>query len=405
MPPRSRAGRTERQRPGRRGREARVPAGATTRSSGLLLKGGSVLDPGAGLAGVMDVRLRDGRVAEVGPGLPAAGDRVLDVTGGLVVPGLIDLHAHCFVGASDLGARTDAVCSSTGVTTLVDGGSAGAGTFDGLREYVASRARTRILAFVNISAIGLAYLPVGELNLLAYADPDAAARVARDHRDIVVGIKVRNQAEVVGDAGVEPVRRARRAAEAFGGRVMVHVTNPPVALEEIVALLRPGDIVTHFLNARGSGILDERGQLKPAIRAARDRGVLFDVGHGRNHVNFGVARAALAGGFYPDTISSDLTAAGHAGCVKDLPTTMSKFLNLGMPLEAVVKAATATPAALIGRGGQLGTLAPGAIGDVAVFRLEEGSFDFEDADRQHLTGARRLAPVMTIKDGALWWRR
>jgi dihydroorotase len=376
-----------------------------TSPPGLLLTGGTVLDPGAGLSGAMDVRLRAGRVMAVAPGLAADGDRTIDVRGRLVVPGLIDLHAHCFIGASDLGPRTDAVCSSSGVTTLVDGGSAGAGLFEGLREFVASRARTRILAFVNISAVGLAYLDIGELNHLAYADPDRAAAVAREHRDIVVGIKVRNQAEVVGDAGVEPVRRAVRAAEASGGRVMVHVTNPPVALEAIVALLRPGDIVTHFLNGRGDGILDPRGQVKSAIRAARERGVLFDVGHGRNHVNFNVARAALGGGFAPDTISSDLTSAGRAGCVKDLPTTLSKFLNLGMSLEAVVRAATAAPAAAIGRAGELGTLAPGAAGDLAVFELEEGRFDFEDADRQHLSGTRRLQPVLTIRAGEVWWAR
>jgi dihydroorotase len=376
-----------------------------TPTPGILLKGGDVLDPAAGLAGIMDVRLRDGRVAAVNPNLAAEGDRVIDVTGTYVVPGLIDLHAHCFVGASDLGPRTDAVCASTGVTTLVDGGSAGAGLFEGLREYVVGRARTRILAFVNISAIGLAYLDIGELNHLAYANPDAAAGVARDHRDIVVGIKVRSQKEVVGDAGLEPVRRARQAAERAGGRVMVHVTNPPAALEEIVALLRPGDIVTHFLNGRGDGILDASGRIKPAIRAGRERGVLFDVGHGRNHVNFGVARAALGDGFYPDTISTDLTAAGHAGCVKDLPTTLSKFLNLGMPLPAVIRAATATPAEVIGRAGELGTLRPGAAADVAVLALEDGRFDFEDSDRQHLTGAKRLAPVMTIKGGEVWWTR
>ncbi len=370
---------------------------------GLLLTGGTVLDPGAGLSGVMDVRLRAGRVTAVGPGLPVDGERTIDLRGRYVVPGLIDLHAHCFIGASDLGARTDAVCASTGVTTLVDGGSAGAGLFEGLREFVASRARTRILAFVNISAIGLAYLDIGELNHLPYADPDRAAAVAREHRDIVVGIKVRSQAEVVGAAGLEPVRRAVKAADATGGRVMVHVTNPPVALEEVVALLRPGDIVTHFLNGRGDGILDPGGRVKGAIRAARERGVLFDVGHGRNHVNFTVARAALGGGFPPDTISSDLTSGGRAGCVKDLPTTLSKFLNLGMSLEAVIRAATATPAAAIGRAGELGTLKPGAVADLAVFELEEGRFDFEDADRQHLTGSRRLRPAMTIRAGEVWW--
>ncbi|MBI4562245.1 MAG: amidohydrolase/deacetylase family metallohydrolase [Candidatus Rokubacteria bacterium] len=374
--------------------------------AGLLLKGGELIDPHAGLRGRYDLRLRDGRVAEVGPDLAADGDRLLDVGGRLVVPGLIDQHAHCFVGASDLGSRTDAVCASTGVTTFVDGGSAGAATFAGMREFVMARSRVRILAFLNISAIGLAYLGVGELNHLPYADPDAAAGVAREHRDLILGIKVRNQKEVVGEAELEPLRRAIRAAELSGGlRVMIHVTNPPTPLDPILELLRPGDLVSHFLHGRGYGILDETGRIKAAVRAARQRGILFDVAHGRNHVNFRVAKAAMEQGFFPDTISSDLTSAGARGVVKDLPTTLSKFLNLGMPLEEVIRAATAAPARVIGRERELGTLTPGAVADVAALELEEGQFEFHDADGNTLRGRQRLSAFLTVKDAEIWWRR
>jgi dihydroorotase len=372
---------------------------------GLLLKGGEVLDPGAGLAGTLDVRVREGLVAAVGAGLALDGDAVLDVAGMLVVPGLIDLHAHCFVGASDFGPRTDDTARSTGVTTWVDGGSAGAGTFEGMRQWVLARSRVRMLAFLNISAIGLMYLKIGELNHLPYADVDAAIGAARDHADLIVGIKVRNQLEVVGDAGVEPLRRAVRAAEAIGGRVMVHCTNPPVPMAELLALLRPGDVVSHFLHGRGHGLLDDKGQVRREVRQARERGILFDVAHGRMHVKFSIARAAIEQGFHPDTISSDLTMGGSAGCVKDLPTTMAKFLNLGMPLPDVIRAATATPAKALGREGRLGTLAQGAVADVAVFRLERGSFDFEDAHGDHLTGAQRLVPQVTLRAGELWWKR
>jgi dihydroorotase len=371
---------------------------------GLLLRGGQVMDPGAGLSGALDVRIRDGLITEVAPGLAPDGDIVHDVQGRLMLPGLIDLHAHCFAGASDFGPRTDDIARSTGVTTWIDGGSAGAGTFEGMREWVLARSRVRMFAFLNISAIGLAYLKIGELNHLAYADVDAAVGAARDHADLILGIKVRNQLEVVGEAGLEPLRRAVRAADAIGGRVMLHCTNPPVPLAELLALLRPGDVVSHFLHGRGHGILDEKGKVSRDVRAARERGVVFDVAHGRMHVNFPVVRAAFAEGFYPDTISSDLTSGGAAGCVKDLPTTMGKFLSLGMPLTDVVRSVTSAPARVIGRAGNLGTLKPGAVADVAVMALEDGSFDYEDAHGQHITGRQRFVPTLTLRAGEVWWR-
>src|SRR5439155_1038198 len=247
------------------------PGQGRRRVMGVLLRGGQVVDPGAGLAGALDVRVRDGLVTEVRAGLAPEGDTVLDVTGRLVLPGLIDLHAHCFAGAADFGPRTDDVARSTGVTTWVDGGSTGAGNFEGMREWVLSRSRVRMFAFLNISAIGLTYLKIGELNHLAYADVDAAVGAARDHADLILGIKVRNQIEVVGEAGLEPLRRAVRAADAIGGRVMLHCTNPPRPLAELLALMRPGDIVSHFLHGRGHGILDGHGKVSKEIRAARER--------------------------------------------------------------------------------------------------------------------------------------
>jgi len=364
-----------------------------------------VLDPGAGLAGALDVRLRDGRVAEVGVELSPAGDRVEDVTGRIVVPGLIDLHAHCFIAARDFGPRTDEMMSSTGVTTLVDGGSAGAALVEAMRRWVVERGRTRVLAFLNVSALGLAWMPIGETRHLVYADVDAAVGAGREHADLVVGVKVRMEATVVGEAGVEPLRRAVRVAEALGKPVMVHVTTPPVPLAEMLALLRPGDIVTHYLHGRGDGILDARGQVKPEVRAARERGIVFDVGHGRRHVNFDVARAAFAQGLWPDTISSDLNTPAAAGVARDLPHTMSKFLNLGMSAAGVIRAVTATPAAAIGRAGQLGTLRPGAAGDVTVLEHQRGAFQFADNDGHTMSGDQRFVPALTIKDGQVWWRR
>lgn len=371
----------------------------------LVLQGGHVLDPAAGLDGRYDVAFAAGRVVAVEPAIPREAAReVVDVTGFRVAPGLLDLHAHAFIGGHDLGVDLDPVCARSGVTTLCDAGSAGAATFPGLRELVMARAEARVLAFVHVAAIGLTHLGIGEHVLLDYSDPELAAATAREHRDVVVGIKVRIQREVVGPHGLEPLRRALRAAETAGLPVIVHINNPPVEYEEVLALLRPGDIVSHFLHGRGSGILDASGRVKRQVWEARRRGIVFDVAHGRNHVNFEVARRALAEGFAPDTISSDLTRPGRAGVVKDLPTTLSKFLSLGMPLADVVRAATATPARVIGRSGDLGTLRVGTWGDATVFRVEEGRFAYQDADGQTLEGHLRWVPQLTVRAGLLWWR-
>jgi dihydroorotase len=372
----------------------------------LLLTGGHVVDPLSGVDGRRDVAFASGRVAAVDATIPRETAReVVDVSGAYVAPGLIDLHAHAFIAGHDLGIETDAVCSSTGVTTLCDAGSTGAANFAGLREYVMARVETRVLAFVHVAAIGLTHVAIGEHCYLEYSDPDMAAGVAREHRDVVLGVKVRIQKEVVAQHGLEPLRRGIRAADAAGVPVIVHVNNPPVEYGEVLALLRPGDIVSHFLHGRGSGILDGEGRLKDAVVAARRRGVVFDVAHGRNHVNFPVARRALEQGFQPDTISSDLTRPGRAGVVRDLPTTLSKFLSLGMPLADVVRAATAAPARAIGRSGGLGALVPGAAGDAAVFAVDEGRFPYQDADGNVLEGAKRWAPRITVRAGRVWWRR
>jgi dihydroorotase len=372
----------------------------------LLLVGGHVIDPASRVDGRRDVAFTSGRVAAVDTGIPRETAReIADVSGTYVAPGLVDLHAHAFIGGHDLGIETDAVCASTGVTTLCDAGSTGAANFAGLREYVMARAETRVLGFLHIAAIGLTHLAIGEHCYLDYSDPALAAAIARDHRGVVLGVKVRIQTEVVAQHGLEPLRRGLRAAEAAGVPVIVHVNNPPVEYGEVLGLLRPGDIVSHFLHGRGSGILDGQGRLKDAVQAARRRGVVFDVAHGRNHVNFPVARQALERGFPPDTISSDLTRPGRAGVVRDLPTTLSKFLSLGMPLVDVVRAATAAPARAIGRSGELGSLAEGAVGDAAVFVIEEGRFPYEDADGNVLEGSKRWAPRLTVRAGRVWWRR
>jgi dihydroorotase len=372
----------------------------------LLVKGGRLIDPEAGVEGRRDVAFSAGRVAAVDSDIPAeAARQVVDVAGTYVVPGLVDVHVHAFIHGYDVGILLDGICASTGVTTVCDGGSVGAVNFTGLREYVMARAETRVLAFLNISAIGMTVVSgIGEYRLIDYSNPDLAAGVIREHRDVILGIKVREQIELVGEHGLEPLRRALRAAEATGTTIMLHLENPPTEYGEVLPLLRPGDIVSHVFHGRGSGILDETGRVKRAVHEARQRGILFDVAYGQFHVNFDVVRKAFAERFYPDTISTDLSRRGHLRTVKDLPTTLSKFLSLGLPLAEAVKAVTAAPARAIGRSGDLGTLRPGAAGDAAVFVIEDGRFAYEDTDGNSFEGTKRWVPRLTVRAGRVWWQ-
>lgn len=241
----------------------------------LLIVGGTVLDPGAGLNAPLDLAIAGGKIAAVGPGPARAGAaRVLHASGCYVTPGLIDLHTHLYWGVNEFGMQADPTCLRTGVTTAVDAGSAGAVNFPGLRRYVMEASRTRILAFVHVALHGVQRAPATELRDLTYADVDRAARTLREHADVALGIKVRMSRGIVGENGLEPLRRALRAAELGGGRLMVHVGGSPVPLEEVFDRLRPGDIVTHFFTGNPPSVVDEAGRVREAVWRARARRAL-----------------------------------------------------------------------------------------------------------------------------------
>lgn len=351
--------------------------------------------------------MRNGRIAAVGGNVPAErAAKVYDVSGRIVCPGLIDVHAHAYINSYDMGSETNARCSASGVTTVVDAGSAGSAKFEGLRQHVANKCEVRLRCFVYLSAMGLIHLRVGELMQLAYADPEGCARTITENRDLAIGVKVRLSNNVVPNAaGVNPLRLAREAADAAGVSLMGHVTDSFLPVPDILAFLKPGDIVTHCFHGFTHGII---GQDKKAILrevwAAQAEGVIFDCAHGRMHFPSPFVKRALDAGFLPDTIATDLTiGSATKGPVFDLPTTMSKPLNLGMSLDGVVRRVTTNPARVIGEAGQLGTLRPGSVGDVAVLGLEEGEFDFLDTEGNHLTGTKRIHAVLTVKDGRAWY--
>lgn len=349
----------------------------------LLFAGGDVLDPGGGRSGRLDVGVRAGRIAAVGPDLDRDARQVVDVSGRLVTPGLVDLHTHVYPGAGYWGVEPDPVAWYTGVTTWVDAGSAGAYNLAGLRAAAAGR-RVRVPVLLNIAGPGLASR-TGEGRDLESCDPELAARTVRDHRDLVVGIKVRIDADTVGGNGLEPLRRGLAAAQESGVPVMVHIGTAPPAVEDVLDLLRAGDVVTHCASAFAR-------PLGPAARAAHERGVRFDVGHGSGGFSYEVMEAQLADGLRPHTISTDLHARSLYGPVFDLPTTMAKLMAVGLTLPEVVAAATVNPARALGL--DAGTLAVGAPADVAVFRAEPGAFELADAHRH-----TRRAPLRLVNEG------
>jgi dihydroorotase len=375
----------------------------------LLLTDGEVLDPTAGLKGRMDVGIAGGKIVAVGADLPRdEARRTLSVKGRLVTPGLVDIHAHVFVNAHDMGGHTDRFCRASGVTTLCDAGSTGSANFAGLRHVLDTAVHTRVRAFVNLSAIGITGTSRGgELSHFPYADPEGCARTISENPDLAIGVKLRYGPNLVWEYTTEPVKLARKTAAMCGVPLMIHITDSPIPLPDILAEMAPGDIITHCYHGRAHGIMGQEKQLllKEVVEAQR-HGIVFDCAHGRNHFSFRMIEKALDQGFLPDTISTDLTfTSATYGPVWDLLTTMSKLLHFGMTLDDLVARATAAPAKILGYEGTVGTLKPGANADIAVLDLSDGNFELKDSEGSTITAKRRLIAQMTLRDGRVCYER
>jgi dihydroorotase len=372
----------------------------------LLLVGGRVLDPAQALDATLDVGFESGRVRVMAPDVSPDNARlVVDARGRIVTPGLIDLHTHVYWGGTSLGVDADALAVPSGTAVFVDAGSAGAGNFLGFRRHVIERSQAPILAYLNISFAGIfafsRSVMIGENSDIRMCDAREAVAVAREHLDVLVGVKVRVGRSAGGASGIAPLDIAMEAADRLGLPVMAHIDYPPPSRQEVISRLREGDVLTHCFRPFPNDPLDGRRNVRAEIAAARKRGVWFDVGHGMGSLDFEVARGMLAEGFCPDCISSDVHALCIDGPAYDLLVTLSKFLCLGMSLEQVIEAATAAPAKALGRTG-LGTLAEGGIGHASILEVEEGSFEYVDVQGQRLVGDRRLVCRGLVTDGR--WR-
>jgi dihydroorotase len=372
----------------------------------LVLRGGRVVDPSQKLDAVTDVAFSGGKVAAVGNALKVdAGTDVRDVSGYIVTPGLIDLHTHVYWGGTSLGIDAEEFCRTSGVTTAIDTGSAGPGNFAGFRKHVIEPSQVRILAYLHVSHAGIYgfshRVMVGESEEIRLMNPIDAVQVADANRDLIVGIKVRVGRTSSGASGIVPLQIALEVANEVGMPLMCHIDHPPPTYEEVVSLLRPGDVLTHAFRPFPNAPCTAQGTVKQIVLQARERGVLFDIGHGRGSFAFKTARAMLANGFYPDTISSDVHILCINGPAYDQVTTMSKFLCMGMPFPDVVAASTVN-AAMALRRPELGSLKPGSVGDATLLSIKEGKFDYEDVVGEHLVGDRKIVSEGVVVGGR-WW--
>ena len=382
----------------------------------LVVKGGEVLDPSQNLKAARDIGIRFGTIEALEANIPAEKAlKVLNASGKLVTPGLIDLHAHVFPYGSAIGIPADELIPFQSTTTLVSAGDAGANNIAVFRRAIVGQTRARLYAFVHIANIGLAGFPVPELYNIDYAQTEAAAKAVAENADLVLGIKVRMSENVIAKHGLEPLKRAIQActmAGTGGAKVMCHIggVETPELMSQILDMLRAGDILTHCYSGapniagKFTNIVQD-GKLLPAALAAKQRGVVFDIGHGGGSFDYTIAEAAMAAGAGPDTISSDIHVfSGNTPGMPYLTWVMSKFLNMGLTLEQVVTMATVSPAKVIGRGTKIGTLQVGAPADVSLLEVVEGPVEFVDTRNNKRQGKVHLKPSGVVLAGVPYGR-
>jgi dihydroorotase len=372
----------------------------------LVLKGGRLLDPSTGLDGIQDVAVQDGVIARIAPDIPIAeATRTVDVTGRVVAPGLIDLHAHVFEGFTRTGVHPDLAGVHAGVTTIVDAGSAGAATFAGFPRHVIPGCHTEVLPFLHICQTGLATNP--DIVAQASVDLDDTLRVAAQHKGLIRGIKARMVSPALEIMGMEMPKLARRAARESGLPLMVHIGDTakrydPTVIRKLLPMLDAGDILTHYFTANPGGVLDANGKLVPEAREAADRGVWLDTAHGRMNFSFDVGRRCIDQGLLPHCISTDLTVPGRIETVHSMTEMMARFLGLGFTLAQVIQMCTSNPARALGEGDRLGSLAVGRQADVSVLEVRDGDWMVHDVLGAGLRVKQAVVPFVTVKRGRLF---
>src|SRR5438105_7430795 len=365
---------------------------AATATYDVVVKGGRVIDPSRRLDAVRDVAVANGRIAAIAANINPGGAEVVDASGKLVVPGLIDIHTH-----TARSKEGPALVLKDGVTGWIDAGSQGA---DHITDTiaVAKSAPQQARVLINIGRAGI--LPEGDTMDLARADVEACRAAIARNRDMIAGVKARLSRDVAGPNDYEVLRRTQQVASGFNLPVMIHMGQTITPIGKLIGLLKPGDVVTHMYAPPPNSIVDDNGRIVPEVLAARRRGVWFDVGNGQTgHMRWDTIDAIVKANFQPDTFSTDWNVNSHQTGVIDLPNCMSKFLMLGMPLDRVIAGATINAAKTFAVFRGRGTLAVGAPADIAILELRNGQFEFLDTYNGKRTGNQRLFPSGTVLGG------
>jgi len=376
----------------------------------ILIKGGKVIDAKNGINDIMDVAIFEGKIAMVAVNIPKKNAKtVINAKGLIVTPGLIDIHSHNFFGTEPNAYLSNSFASlppdgftfRSGVTTIVDVGGAGWRNFDIFKEQTIDRSKTRVLSFLNIIGSGMKGGAI-EQNL-DDMNPKLTAMVAKKYPGIIVGVKLAHYEGF----DWEPLHRVVEAGTLGNIPVMIDFggSDPELSLEKLLMeKLRPGDIFTHtYAHVKGrTPIVNDQGKVRPYVFSAQKRGIIFDVGHGGGSFVFEQAIPAVKQGLHPNSISTDFHTGSMNGGMKDISNVMSKFLNMNIPVEEVVKITTWSPAQIINRT-DLGHLSVGAVADVTILNLKKGDFGFVDTKKLKMKGTQKLECELTIREGKVVW--
>jgi len=376
----------------------------------VLLRHGKVVDPSQELHKIASVAIQDGKIAEVADDISESkAKKIIPVEGKIITPGLIDMHCHPGAGFVWIGVPADEIGINTGVTLLGDAGTSGWANFQAFRSLIVDKAKTDILCFLNLASTGLATLP--EIWSEKDIDIPRMVDVVASNREIIRGIKLRCIQALEGSVGIKAVEMAKKVASSHGLPLMIHIGETRKRTEDhkmddfsraAVSLMERGDILSHYLTWEPGGLILKDGTIYPELIAARKRGVVLDSCHGLNHFSFTIARHALSVGMIPDVVSTDL-ASVSLPAAQSLVIAMSKFLNLGVSLDQVIKMATINPAEALGEDGRRGSLKPGMLADITIMKLERGSFIFSDGTGgERITGEVLLEPTGVFKEGRLY---